>query len=163
MLITTCMNSKYTFPLSSVRHGAPRQFVAGGPRWTVANREVIRVRVYILQAVLGTRPGLGQKVITVCPGYATVCGYTFTVKPRWRDGVPRCVPISHLGGRAGFFTPTRGKGLQSPGVTRKHMQICMPTNVHETYNRYVICKVQNASYIPWQKRTAIRVGEKMMA
>jgi len=35
--------------------------------------------VYTFPAVLRTRPGLGQNVITVCRGYATVCDGTFPV------------------------------------------------------------------------------------
>ena len=35
--------------------------------------------VHIFPAVLRTRPGLGQKLITVCPGYATVCDSAFPV------------------------------------------------------------------------------------
>jgi len=35
--------------------------------------------VHIFQAMLRTRPGLGQTVITVCPGDATVCDGTFQV------------------------------------------------------------------------------------
>ena len=61
-------------PLShcpGVRPGT--QFVAGGPRRTGTNREGSRVRSYI--------PGsaLGQKVITVCPGHATVYGSSLLV------------------------------------------------------------------------------------
>ena len=35
--------------------------------------------VLTFPVVLRTRPGLGQKVITVCTGYATVCGGTIPV------------------------------------------------------------------------------------
>ena len=51
--------------------------------------------VHILPAMLRTRPGLGQKVITVCAGYATICDGSLPVQPRWRYGVSRCVPKSH--------------------------------------------------------------------
>jgi len=35
--------------------------------------------VHIFPAVLRTRPGLRQKIITVCPGNATVCDGAFPV------------------------------------------------------------------------------------
>ena len=54
-----------------VRPGAYRQFVAGGPERTRTSLEGIRVRPYI--------PGFGEKVITVCHGYVTVCDGTFPV------------------------------------------------------------------------------------
>ena len=57
-----------------VRPGASRQFTAGGPGRTGTNRDV-----HIFPAVLRTRPGLGHKFITVCPGNATVCDGAFPV------------------------------------------------------------------------------------
>jgi len=35
--------------------------------------------VYIFPAMLRTRPGMGQNVTAVCPGYATVCDGAFQV------------------------------------------------------------------------------------
>ena len=69
----------------------------GGSRRPGANRsESCRnLSVHILPAMLRTRPGLGQKVITVCAGYATICDSSLPVQPRWRYGVSRCVPKSH--------------------------------------------------------------------
>jgi len=52
-----------------VRHGASRQFAAGGPVRIGKEFECVPIDL----AVLRTRPGLGQKLITVCPGNATVC------------------------------------------------------------------------------------------
>jgi len=81
------------------------------------------------------------------PGGATVCPDT-----------PRLCP---------------GHRRQSPGVTTASdwSRTAKPRyytvayeyqwNSHGTYKRYVICKVQKSSYILRQKRTAIRVVEKI--
>jgi len=70
-----------------------------------------------------------------------------------------------------LFCP--GHRWQSPGVntashgSRTAKPRCYAVayeyqwNSRGTNNRYVICKVQNSSYIPRQNRTATRVGEKM--
>ena len=55
----------------------------------------------------------------------------------------------------GVTTASQGSRTAKPGVTRCEYQ----WSYGGTYNRHVICKVQNLSYIPRQKRTAIRVGE----
>jgi len=52
-----------------VRPGAFWQFAAGEPGRIGTEFECI----HIFPAVLRTRPGLGQNLITVCPGNATVC------------------------------------------------------------------------------------------
>jgi len=79
--------------------------------------------VHIFPAVLRTRPGLGQKLIRVCPGNATVhsrCSSGGATE----YGVSRCVPIHHgfapgIGGRAPVSLRRVTKvGRQSPGVSR---------------------------------------------
>ena len=68
----------------SVHPCAPRRLL-GKPGRIVEEFECVQT----FPAVLRTRPGLGQKIITVCPRYATVCNGTFPVKPRRRYGVSR--------------------------------------------------------------------------
>jgi len=80
--------------------------------------------VHIFPAVLRTRPGLGHKFITVCPGDATVCDGAFPVEIRRRYGVSRRVTIHHgsapgTGGRAPVsLRRVTEVGRQSPGVSR---------------------------------------------
>jgi len=105
-----------------VRPGASWQFVAGGqgePGQIVKEFEC----VHIFPAMLRTKPGLGQNMISICPGYSTVCDGTFLVYPRWRYSVSRCVPKSHgfapdIGGRApvlaGVYTASHGSGTAKP-------------------------------------------------
>jgi len=74
-----------------VRPDASRQFLAGGPGRTGRNRKEIRVRLYILGSAT-TRPGLGQKVITVCPGaflYTTALSRATAVEPQCHYGESR--------------------------------------------------------------------------
>ena len=85
--------------------------------------------VHTFPSVRRARPGLGQKVITLCPGYATACDSAFPVQPRRHYSVFRCVPIHHdsasgIGGRA-QVSLRRGMevGRQNPGVTRQQMNI----------------------------------------
>jgi len=122
--------------------------------------------VHTFPAVLRTRPGFGQKVITVCPGYATVCDGTFPVYIA--PEALRCVPV-----RPDTPRLCPGHRRQSPGVTtasdgsRTAKPRCYTVayeyqwNSRGTYKRYVICKVQKSSYILRQKRTAIRMVENI--
>jgi len=64
--------------------------------------------VHTFPAVLRTRTGLGQKVIMVCPGYATVCDGTFPVYPQRL----RCVQVRPV---RPWLCPTHR--WQGPGVT----------------------------------------------
>jgi len=81
--------------------------------------------VHIFLALLRTRPGLGHKLITVCPGNATVCDGAFPVKIRRRYGVSRRVPIHHgsapgIGARARLsLRRVTEVGRQSTGVSRQ--------------------------------------------
>ena len=130
-------------------------------RLTGANREGIRVRIF--PAVLRTRPGLGQKIITVCPGNATVCDVHFDVAP---DAL-RCVPVRP---DTPQFCP--GNRLQSPGVTtaRHGSRTAEPRcftvayeyqwNFRETHNRNILCKVQNSTYILRQKKNIYVSGRE---
>ena len=59
-----------------VRPGASRQFGTGGPGRTGTTRDIIRVPSFISgNATVQTR--FEAKLITVCPGYATVCYCSF--------------------------------------------------------------------------------------
>jgi len=82
--------------------------------------------------------------------------------------VLRCVPV-----RPNTTRLCPGHRRQSPGVTttRHGSRMVKPQcytvayeyqwNSRGTYTRYVICKVQNLSYVPRQKRTAIKVVVKI--
>ena len=59
----------------TTRPGPPATNSRGEPGRIVKELEC----VHTFPAVLRARPGFGQKVITVCPGYATVCDGTFPV------------------------------------------------------------------------------------
>jgi len=61
-----------------LRPGASRQFAAGGPGRTGTNRDGIRVRSHIPGSATD-QARLGHKLITVCPGNATVFDGAFPV------------------------------------------------------------------------------------
>ena len=107
--------------------------------------------IHTFPAVVQTRPGLGQKVITYIPS-------TFPVQPRRRYNVSRCVRIRHgtvpgISGRTPVlhYGESRKQDVKSPGVTRQHINI-NKIPVELITDNYVICKVQTSSYIPRQKR-----------
>jgi len=103
-----------------VRPGASGQFVAGGPGLKPRSQCPGVECVHTFPAVLRTRPCLGQNVITVFTGYATVCDGITGVAPEEL----RCVPI-RLGSAPGIgdrssvsLRRVTEVGRQSLGVTR---------------------------------------------
>ena len=138
----------------SRRTGADR----GEPERTVKEFEC----VHTFPAALRKRSGLGQKVITVCPGYVTVYGSSLPVQPRRRYGVSRCVPIHHgsapgIGDRAPVSLRRVPKvSRQSPGVARQHMHI------NETSVNLDMSFAKYRTQVTYQGKTnSIRVEEKV--
>jgi len=71
-----CLSLAHTVPVyAPVRPGSLQPADRGEPGRIGTELECI----HIFPAVLRTRPGLGHKLVTVCPGYATVCDGAFPV------------------------------------------------------------------------------------
>jgi len=157
----------HTVPVyAPVRPGAPRQYAPGGPGRTGTNREGTRVRSYIPgSATDQTRFGAKSD-----HGLSRLCYGLRRYIPGVAPEALRCVPVRP---DTPWLCP--GHRRQSPGVTTAShgsmtsKPLCDTVAYGYQWNsrgalyRYVICKVQNSSYIPRQKWTAIRVGEKLMA
>jgi len=91
-----------------------------------------------------------------------------TVHSRCRPEALRCVQVrpdtprlcpGHRRQSPGVNTASHGSRMSKPWCYTVAFEY--QWNSRGTYNRYVICKVLNSSYIPRQKWTAIRVGEKI--
>jgi len=131
---------------------------------TGTNREGTRVRSYIPGSAMDqTRcwPKRDYGLPRLCYGLRL---YILSVALEVLRCIPMCPNTTRL---------CPGHRRQSPGVTtashgsRTAKPWCYMVayeyqwNFRGTYDRYVICKVQNSSYIPRQRRAAIRVVEKI--
>ena len=153
---------KYIVTLNGLRDRTPINFLSYTEKSPIL---ILVTYIRTFPAVLRTRPALGGKsdhcLFRLC---YSVRRYIPGVAPE----VLRCVPLPPDTPR---LCP--GHRRHSPSVTTAShgsstaKSRCYAVayeyhwNIRGTYDRYVICKVQNSSYKPRRKRAAIRVVEKI--
>jgi len=153
VLFTNRGNKSISKPRShwpGVRPSASQQFVAGGPERTGTNREGIRVRLnYSRSATDHTRFGAKSDHVLsrLCYGLRWYIPGVVPEALRWVSVRPVRPDIGDRAPTlAGFSTATHGGRAAKPRCYT--VAYDYQWNFRGTYNRYVICKVQNSSYIP---------------